>query len=507
MKKHLNLLFLIILIIFTNCKNDELSDSLILDNKKAPKNLAFQEIINAREFAFLRSGVPTIDTDNLMPTFEIVSARKEDGTQLNDSFMKDVSIQNPIVVEKPLLPQNYYFSNGVEVTTYKVVDYTNSGVITIADNNNFDIGTYYFSINVTTTHNETTFNTVFNDVLKITIGPQLVTNLLYSPLAQNLVVGQTSKTTKPFLITGNPNVTFQLSSDEDKLTIDAQTGEISLKSGYTTVANDTIYPGVRVISNISGEITNFKGPSFLMLVASLTPVDLPKQTKYFFYPTLQANNKLYGYSTDIITPGNIPTNLVWVQQAPSPLANLDTSLPVISGKKGIVTNAVVGNISLPHESDVIINSQDLSQYKLGFNLSAVFFVSNVFVEYLQDGRTPTDLEIYMSTDYNGNNSTATWTKINDDISCRINSNTATPFKGMPYPGDQKGVDPDGKKNTSRNADGKWVRCEFDLNPFKNEKNFTLKFKFNSYFTGSISGATGRSGRYIISDIHYKATEQ
>ena len=48
---------------------------------------------------------------------------------------------------------------------------------------------------------------------------------------------------------------------------------------------------------------------------------------------------------------------------------------------------------------------------------------------------------------------------------------------MPYPGDQRGADPDGKKDRSRNADGKWVRCEFDLNPYKEEKNFTLKFSF------------------------------
>lgn len=507
MKKYFKLSIIIILIVFAQCKDDGISESMLLDNKQAPKNLAYQEIVNAREFASLRSNVPTIDTDNLMPTFEIVSVRKEDGTVLDASYMKDVSIQNPIEVELPLKPENYYFSNGVQVTTYTVVDYTNSGKITIADNNNFDIGTYYFTINVSTTHKETTFNTLFTDVFKITIGPQLVTNLLYSPLAQNLVVGQNSKTTKPFLITGNPAVTFELSSDQDKLNIDAQTGEISLKSDYTTIANDTIFPGVNVISNISGEITSFQGQSFLMLVASLTPVNLPKQTKYFFYPTLEANNKLFGYTTEIIRAGNIPTNLVWTQQAASPLANLDTSLPIIANKRAIVTNAVVGNVSTPHESDVIINSQDLSQFKLGFDLKAVFYISNVFVEYMQDGRTPTDLEIYMSTDYTGNNSTASWTRINDDISCLINANTGTPFIGTPYPGDQRGLDPDGKKNSARNADGRWVRCEFDLNPFKNEKNFTLKFKFNSYFEGTISGATGRSGRYIISDIHYKATEQ
>ena len=79
--------------------------------------------------------------------------------------------------------------------------------------------------------------------------------------------------------------------------------------------------------------------------------------------------------------------------------------------------------------------------------------------------------------------------------------------GLPYPGDQKGDDPEGKKDSYKNADGKWVRCELNLNNYKNEDKFTLKFKLQSNFTGNISGATGRAGRHMISDVHFKATEQ
>ena len=102
---------------------------------------------------------------------------------------------------------------------------------------------------------------------------------------------------------------------------------------------------------------------------------------------------------------------------------------------------------------------------------------------------------------------ATWTKINDKVKSWINTTAGDPIIGTPYPGDQLGVDPDGKKDALKNADAKWVKCEFDLNSFKTEKNFTLKFKFASYFTGTISGATGRSGRFYISDVHFKATEE
>ncbi|NCT08796.1 MAG: hypothetical protein GW772_01765, partial [Flavobacteriia bacterium] len=67
MKKYFKLSIIIILIVFAQCKDDGISESMLLDNKQAPKNLAYQEIANAREFSSLRSNVPTIDTDNLMP--------------------------------------------------------------------------------------------------------------------------------------------------------------------------------------------------------------------------------------------------------------------------------------------------------------------------------------------------------------------------------------------------------------------------------------------------------
>ena len=508
MRKYSNLFFLaLILFCIAGCNEDSFAPNPTSADIGAPKNLLYSEILNAREFAAIKSGLPAIDTDGLIPYFEIVSGRMADGTTLDATYMDDVSIANATEIVNNLAPDSYYQLNGQTVTTYTTYDSRNNGVITISDDNKFGLGDYYFTIKATTTVDGKALTTVFEDVFHINVGPQLVRNLLYSPLAQNLVVGANSKTTHPFLLNGNPDVTFELGTDDDKLNIDPETGIISLEAGYSTVENDTIYPQVIVTSNISGEKTQFQGESFLMLVASTTPIVLPRQTKYFFYPTLEANNKLYGYSVDIITLGDVPLSSVWLQGAPSPLADLDTSLPVIDGKKSIVTNMVVGGVSKPHESDVIINTQNLSLFSLGFNLSAVFYTQNRFVEYLADGRTPTDLEIYISTDYDGNNATATWTKVNSQVACQINSVTDTPFIGTPYPGDQRGADPDGLKDLSKNADGQWVRCELDLNPYKQEKNFTLKFKLASYFTGEISGTTGRAGRYFISDVHYKATEQ
>jgi len=507
MKK--NVLYLIILILTVGCRNEAFTEDLGFTDAMEPKDLLYSAITNAREFSQLRTGVPTVDTRGLIPFFEIVSIKNAAGTVLDNTFTDDVTIANPVEVVGDLDPEDYYEENGATVTTYSSFNISQAGLISIAEENQFDIGTYTFTIKVTTETDEgETLSATFEDALSVSFGPELVTNLLYSPIAQNLVVGAGSETTRPFLITGNPDVTFSLGTDTDKLQIDAATGIISLLSSYTTSANDTILPTVLITSTISQEVTEFQGDSFLFLVASNDPVDLPRRTNYFFYPTLEANNKVFGYALDIITPGQVPTENIWTQRGPSPLTELEEEgFPVIEGKQGLITNAVIGGASEPHESDVIINSQDLSPYGLGFDISVVFHMQNRFVEYLEDGRTPTELEVYISTDYTGNNANATWTKINDQVGCQINNVTDPPFIGMPYPGDQRGPDPDGRKDDARNADGRWMKCEFDLNDFKEETNFTIKFKFASFFEGEISGPTGRSGRYFLSDVYFKATEQ
>ena len=451
-----------------------------------PADLLYADILNAREFSKLKSGIPHVDTNNLVPTYEIISGKDGDGELLDETFMSAVTIDN------------------VDVTAEEL-DYSTAGRIIIADANKFGPGEYYFTIKVSTELNGKNFETTFDDVFHIQVGPQLVKDLLYSPIAQNLIAGTDKTTTKPYLLSGNADVTFALTSHVDTLQINPATGVIALVDGYTVTENETLFPTVQVTSNISEETTEFQGGSFLMIVISNEPVDLPRQTIFFFYPTLQAENTLYGYKKDIITEGTITYAKTWVQNNPSPIA-LDERPASASGAKSLMTNSVIGGWSAPHESDVIINSQDLTKYSLGYDVSTVFYTKNQYVEYLVDGSKPTDLEIYYSLDYDGNNNNATWIQINDQIKCKIN-NAGDEFVGTVYPGDQNKADPDGGKDVSQNGDSKWVRNEFDLNNFKSEKNFTLKFKYASYFTDPIKGATGRGGRYYISDVHFKASEE
>ncbi len=498
---------LMILSIFTtiSCDKESFNEPHQIDELITPYNLNYAEILNAREFAKIKSSAPSVSTNNHIPSFEIIDGRDADGNKLDDSFMKYVSILDTSNVKKKLSPEDYFVLDGDTIKSYEAIDFSEAGVIVIDDGNNFKPGDYYFSVKVKVSKEGKSKEASFIDAYHLNVGPALVEDLLYSPIAQNLVVGAGSKTTKPYLLSGNASVSFALGDNEDKLVINSSTGEISLKEGYTTVENDTIYPTVRVTSLISAEITEFQGSDFLMLVASVNPVDLPKKTIYFFYPTLQAENTMYGYKKDIIKAGNVLYNKTWTQSGRSAMADAERP-DNITGNKSLLTNIVIGGKSVPHESDVIINTQDLSKFSQGYKLSSVFYIKNQYVEYLIDGKTPIDLEIYYSTDYDDKNETATWIQINDQLECLIQGKT-TKFIGTPYPGDQKGDDPDGKKDSTKNADGKWVRCELDLAPYKTEKNFTLKFKFKTYFKGEISGAEGRGGRLYISDVHFKAEEE
>lgn len=319
------------------------------------------------------------------------------------------------------------------------------------------------------------------------------------------MVGGDESTSEPYLLSGNEDVTFSLGDNEDKLSIDSSTGVISLKDGYTTTVNDTIYPTVNVTSNISEEVTTFQGQGFLFLVASNEPVELPRKTIKFFYPTLEAENALYGYKVDVIRLGGMKPFRVWKQDAPSPLAEEERP-DNVGSVNALLNNTFSGGESLPHESDVIINSQDLTKYTTGYDVSAVFYIKNRYVEYFEDGTTPTNIEIYISTNYTGDNQAATWIQVNEDVISRIGNKEET-FMGTPYPGDQQGPDPEGKKDTAQNADGKWVKTTLDLNPYKNEDNFTLKFKYQSYFDEAIPGTQPRAGRWLISDVHFKASEE
>ena len=517
MKKYFNpIIAICVLLITSSCNKDTFAEINSGDNIGEPKNLLYPEVF-AREFSAISTNIPSIDSNGVIPVLEIVSARKEDGTILDDSYMKFVSILGTEDTERTVKIENQIPGSD---PNYTVTDSRVNGVVEIQDQNNFELGDYYFTIKATTEYEGKTYTETFVDVLHINVNPHPAT-LLYSPVAQNLVVGATPNTSAPFITGGNPEITFGLGSDTDKLSINPENGVISLLADYTTIENDTIYPVVQSISKITGEITEYSGDGFLWIVASNTEVQLPRAISNFFQPSFEAVGKQHGYVVDVITEG-APNN-VWTQSAPSNLLPiLDPDAPDVPNRRSIVTNLVASNPdlgtgkwSVPHESDAILNSQNLSIYKFGFDVDAVFYYYNQYVEYHpigdpEEGKSPTGLEVYISFDYNGDNSSASWTLVNDQITSQVETNAS--FSGMSYPGPwTTPYFTDFKREADKNvqkSDGKWCRAVLDLNPFLSESNFTLKFKFASYFDTPTKAGGGRlrGGRFGVSDVYYIAKE-
>lgn len=497
MKKITLLSVVMSLLLLIACQEDTfMGDSEMV--YQPPSDLKYMDVEGAREGKRIITFPPAVNTGKLIPYFEILSVKDSEGNELDETYMKDISIANPVVGK-------FVNTETGESNEIPVISYKDAGAITIAEGNKFTNGDYTFDIKVITSPEDATIKqeATFVNGFELKVGPALAEALIFSPLTQNLLTDASNQTTAPFMPVGNADVRFELGNHTDIFTINAETGVIKIKDGVTVQA-DTYYPQVKVISNISEEVASFEGQDFLVLIVSDTPVELEPQTITLFYPTMQAENTMYGYRKFVMKDGGLDDNKIWIQNAGCPLA-ADDRPESAAGAKSVMTNIVVGGQSLPHESWVVMNSQSLYNYSQGFDLSAIFWIKNQYVEYMADGRTPTDLEVYVSTDYASSVENATWEKVNAVVKSEIN-NSGNIIIGTPYPGDQKGDNPDGLKDPAANADAKWVKCILDLAPYKTATNFTLAFKFASYFDEAISGATGRGGRYYISDVHVQAKE-
>ncbi|MEC3907164.1 hypothetical protein VOI54_09035 [Tamlana sp. 2201CG12-4] len=504
--------FLLILIIISagfvigSCTEDAYErNNPSLSDFNAPMGLKYTDVINGREFGRIRSVAPTLNTGGILPFFEIVSIKDADGNILDDSYTGFVEIFNKDE-ERP---------NDERHLGRIIIGTDNRTTPEKEEKNIFATGDYFFTIKVTISAGGETRSETFEDVFRLNVAPLLAENLLYVPIAQNLIVGSEPDTSKPSLRGANPAVSFELGSDTDKLTINPDTGVISLKPEYSTTENDTIYPLVRVISKISEEVLEFQGKGFLWLVASNTPVTLPRSTNYFFYPSLKSENKVDGYLKEILVDDGRTDSRKWVSVrnnasfiSPFAFNRPDNIKPIITG---IQTQGKGGAI----ECDAIFNTVDLTLHE-DFDVSAEFHYRNEFTEYFADGSSPVFLEMYYSVDFDPTrplgeaNAEATWVLVNDIVECTVPRRNQGPFIGMPYPGDQRLKTNDvaaALKDPGRNGDSAWVVCVLDLNTLKSTaKKFTMKAKYRATYTGSLV-APGRDGRYKFSDIHYRATEK
>lgn len=522
-----NRLFSIFIFFLALISCDKNSFADIENVAQNPYNLKYMEIINAREGKGVATNAPSIDSNGLIPVYELVSIRTADGTLLDDSFSQYVSIGT--TVEKDV---NIVDVGGNIVGEGKTYNTSQNGVITIADGNKFTVGDYYFAIKATIEFNGEQFSTVFEDAFHLNVGPLLPSILIYSPKNQNLVFGANSKTTEPIVPNSNPARKFELGSHVDKLVIDETTGVISLSPSYQYTANESINPIVKIISTISGETSTFS--NVITIIISDSPVTVPIESILFFYPTLRTSGSFptggEGYSVQVDVKGNGED--IWgvldnstgnglVRPLERPTANTAQTI--------LETQTNTGSVTEPTSSWMVTTTQDLTPFQFGFKLSFNYYYMPAFQIYLADGRTPTDIEVYISTDYTGGDIqdatgkwlNGTWTKVNGDMKCNrsegvdssgksIGAPWGPEFIGTPYPGDQKGNDPEGRKKPETTFYNKWVKCSYDIPVSQISKNYTVAFKVNSYFEGqllnNINTVPGRGGIFFLSDFHYKASE-
>lgn len=524
--KNQNLLLLLcgILIWVTTACRDALKDFNKIGN---PSDLRYVAITDAREGESVSTAAPTVETGGLVPEFEIVSVRKGDGSLLGDAQLNYFSVGTASTVNIPIVdpPEDVVDENGNPVTKVEVYNLGSNGVISVAHGNDLLPDDYYFTIRVTTTAGETQYSTVFEDAFHLRVNPLLPSLIVYAPKNQNLVYGDSDgKTKAPIVPNGNPAIHFALGDHTDKLNIDAETGEISLASGYVYTERESLKPIIHVVSDISGEIAVFK--DVVTVVITDTPETMPIETIYFFYPTLNTNSASPlggdGYTVQTLDKGN--STRIWGASTANSSYNAtlfekpdfrpetntaQTILETITAGQGGSINGITKG---PFNTWMVTTTQDLTPFQYGYDLSFSFYYLLTFWQAMSDGTIPIDFEVYISTDYTGgdlqdaqgNWLNGTWTKVN----AALRSSQSTSLTGVTWGGETVGMPVTGQVTNTH-----WLQCTYDISPEQISSHFTVAFRLTSLFEGNLSnnGATagteqGRGGRHYLTDFHYKAEE-
>lgn len=494
---------LVFFLVFLNqgCQDDS-SFGVDLELAKVPENLSYPEIINAREFSYIESATPFIDANGHPLVLEIVNIKK-DGEILDDSYMNSTTIIGFEILEV-VEPES---GNIVQI-----FDLSNAGKIIIEEGNPFGYGDYYFTIKATV--NGTQESTIFLDAFHLNVGPGLVDAISFCPFKYNFNSSSNDNfTVAPEVISGNSNILFELETESDKLSIDPTTGVLSANPSYSITETETLKPIINVISPISNEVISFENT--VTVILSTEAVDLGLTVDYFFYPSLKPTNKKNlavggnGYSRKIpVDPfaGWVSANHIWRKDAAvsTPDAVAVRADAGVTGNNALRSN-YWGPLVSPWETWVIADPVNLASYKGCFDTKVVFWTKINLpadmapLDYFPDGRTIVGMEIQITNNYTGDLDTTDWTQINDVLTCEIEDN-GTEFIGTPYP--LSGV-PD--IDETKNANGKWVRCELDLVDYIDNTSFTIAFRNLTYYTEDLSSTLRGEG--FISDLHFVATEK
>lgn len=477
-----------------------------------PSNLRFSEFVGVMEHSAFRSDRPTVQTNGYIPSFKLVKITK-DGA--------DVSQLIPEVKILQAIEETYRFGEGkVDAngdSTYVAIDSSNNGVIVLEDGNSFSLGEYKFTIAATIANDAgETKETVFNDALTLRFEARRISNACYLPYKYNFVIGSTDATKAPLILKGTPDVSYSLQSHTDILSIDKETGIISLNPAYAG-ADANIKPIVAVsYANGSTENLMSNHPLEINVSSVASPVKQPKEF-YITYPTFAARTGMSGYNYAIIDQGKIYEKDIWRSISVSPLSSQKAERPkaIADAVKSVRTDLrftdIAGsdskNWGSNHHSWLTIDEVDLSLFDESqfASLKLCFYIRANEVEYDAQGAAPALISPMISTDEKLDVRNGNWTDISAKLTCEINQSGEI-ITGLPYPGDNSGAAvPDANKDPNNNNLNKWIRCELDLSDYRKETNFRLGFQLKTKAASAykITKETGNPGLFIVSDVSIK----
>lgn len=508
-----------------SCDKEDSSFGKDLQLQMLPSEISYPDILNAREFRAVQSAAPFMDTNGHPVIFEIVSIKK--GEELLDiSYLSTVSVLNYAVIETEVIEK----ADSINTRTVYTNNLYEMGKVTIADENPFASGEYFFSIRVSAEISGSLQSKVFEDVLRLMIGPNLADGIAYCPFNMNFISGEDITSNPAELFGGNLDVRYELGSELDKLLIDGITGAITLNPSYIISATELIKPIINVVSNITDEVMGFEETFTATL--STTPIVLDKEANYFFFPTMRTTAKKNvglggeGYSRVFIEHKGIQAgdaeetsdwfinNALWKSHR-----NKNNFLDPVPTADAVAVRTDAGvfgttklempffNIVNPSNTWIVMDPVNLGLFEGCFDSKAVFWYNLFFKStscYELDGSGPIGIEVYITNNYNGDPASTDWTQVNDVLECEINDNGTT-FSGTPYPGDQTGLNPDGLKDPAKNANNLWVRSELNLEDYKTQSSFTIAFRVKTYFDTAPNCPV--SGSASISNVHFVASEK
>jgi hypothetical protein len=510
----LSFLAILVVLLLQSCE-DKSSFGEDLQLLIVPTDISYPDIINAREFSYIESAVPFMSANGHPVHLELVNIKK-DGEILDPSYMNSVTMLGFTTIETE------HPDTGDIILTK---DLSENGKIVIADGNPFSNGDYYFTIKASVVVGSDWDSAIFEDVFHLNVGPGLAEGIAYCPFKMNFVSGENTTSNPVELFGANPDVRYELGSESEKLTIDPVTGAISLNPSYAVSETEYLNPIITVVSNISEEVVSFEEK--FTAVISATPIVLEKENDYFFFPNLipvtkdNLNFGGDGWSRQVVEShsdddGWYNPKALW--RAKTPPVNTPDALAVQadSGVKWTQRLEIpFWTVAKPHDSWVIMDSQNLALYEGCFDSKAVFwyalYMKEVQSGYEADGSAPIGLEVHITNNFTGDVTTTDWTQVNDILECEINNN-GTVFTGTPYPGDQTGLNPDGLKDPAKNANKLWVRCELNLEDYKTQNSFTIAFRCKTYYDKKpyhldTNGNPAVNGWVRLSNVHFVASEK